>query len=112
MIDWTEDEVRKSSIAKTLKGVIQRSPFSNEELPPTISWLMGEGWPGKDAPLEVYRAALEELDQLGEIHLCRGGFWRDLEFASKVLGFADLATHFRGRMREALLRLAAKEGAT
>jgi hypothetical protein len=109
MIDWTDTQVRKMSVTRTLKGVVLRSPLSEAPLPPTLHWLFGEGWPGKDAGLEVFRSALLEMDKLGETHACRGGFWRDLMFVAQILGFDDLGVHFRQRFRAALLRLAAKK---
>ena len=62
---------------------------------------------------QISRAAFEhallELESLGELHECRGGFWKDLEKAARYLDLSVLEGRFHSRYRSALKRLAQEE---
>jgi len=46
--------------------------------------------------------AMEVLADIGAEHQCRGGFWRDLERAAKIMELSERSVQFRANFHEAL----------
>jgi hypothetical protein len=49
--------------------------------------------------------ALEQLEALGALNNCRGGFWRELERAAVLMGLDAQAQALNRKFHEALVRV-------
>ena len=51
---------------------------------------------------DEFELALDQLQALGELNDCQGGFWRSLERAAQVMGLHSRAATLHRRFEEAL----------
>ena len=49
--------------------------------------------------------ALNMLEELGELNLCRGGFWRRMQQAASAMGLDERIEEYRVEYRKSLARL-------
>lgn len=49
-----------------------------------------------------FELALDQLEAIGSLAPCRGGYWRDLERAARVMGLTNRIPELRRKFMEAL----------
>ena len=99
------EEKSKSSALAYIRRAVREGLPKGCALPTAVERLLVHEWPGYASSIETIRTAILELEELGQLHQCRGRYWKTLLRSAGQVDLTDVESVLRQRFREALLRL-------